>query len=508
MRDRLWHRLLKRGGDYFMTARYALRPRPLLFVVDGAADAEALRPLFLELQATYPPATGGAALPLSATTGGALRESSALSAPQRPPRVVLTGRGGTAITCAKAAVALGNAQSSGPGPDATLCNWDAFAAAWDLVAGRHFPREGTGRAGGSGGRDHVLMADLATGLAGTVETLQPLAIVSVAGSGVSAGPGGEGAGGAAIDEALAVVSGQSGVPVIRLPRRAQASGAALWLSRLTPSAFGAWHKASLDILVVFNPASGAAGERGYGHTEAQLKTLLDSLSTADYLGDGVDITVAVGSGPVPDAVVGDSLSWPRGRKVVRAPIHAPRATTTTTTETGSKNGDGGGGTPATVALRAWMPRDDHHFVVVLEADRVVSRLFYSWLKVAVLETSYGGGRQASARAEKGGVCVPGGADRGDSSWMFPPGSWRAAQASCFGSGAGGGERACDVEGYLRPPEHSVCPSLKEPSEALVARTGADGKVLRDAGRLMENGKALANLVRRIFFAQPEVGGWK
>ena len=207
MRDRIWHRLLKRGGEYFMSMRYAPRPRPLILVIDGQTDAEALRPLFHALQASYPPMKGMSSSAIARDSSGA-----PLSAPQRPPRVVLTGRGGGSISCAKAALILGN-PPSGRGKRTTLCNPDNFASAWELMSGRHFPREGTGRSGGSGGRDHVLMADLARGLSGAVDSLQPLAIVSVAGSGPSAGVGEAGGGGAAIDEALGLVAGQSGVPV-------------------------------------------------------------------------------------------------------------------------------------------------------------------------------------------------------------------------------------------------------------------------------------------------------
>lgn len=519
VRDRLWHRLLKRGGDYFMTLRYAAHPRPIVLVVDGTVDALALRPLFLALQASYPPTNGGAAI---TSSGNDLLL-------QRPPRVVLTGRTGDATSsCLVAARALGNTVDS-RSHKANMCNPDTFASAWNLAAGRHYPRR-QGAESGGGGRDHVLTVDLAAGLAGAVEALKPLAIVSVAGTGPSAGagaPGGVGGGGAAIDEALAVVGGQGGVPLIRLPREQNASKAALWLTRLTPKAFRAWHKPQVDIVVVYEPSS-RSGDGNGGHTEAQLKALLESLSNAHYLGETVGLTVTVGSGPVPDIVGDDDLfSWPRGRKVVRGGSLFPSSSSTATARSGGRYDSS---SLAALAFRSWVPQNDDNFVVVLEADRVVSRFFYSWLKVTMLETSYAGAASASAAAApsarsgaaaetRTGVCVPGvepssgGNGVGGDTWLLPGGYWRAAQAGCLGesSAAAGGEGrrrgggrsmsvACGETGYPEPPQRSFCPALKEPAEALVGRTGADGQLLGKAQHgLMEDGQALADFVARVLF---------
>ena len=500
VRDMLWHRLLKRGGEFFMSEAYALHPRPLLLVVDNLKDAEVLRPLFLELQSSM----GGSASPTAVASPAA-----SFLASQRPPRVALTGR--SDLSCSKAAEVLGNAQESN-GRGAVLCNFDSFSSAWDLLAGRHYPREGTDRAGGSGGRDHALMADLTAGLAGTVETLRPLAIVSVAGSGYSAGPKGEGGGGAAIDEALAVVTAEGGVPLVRLPRTSGSSGAARWLSRLSEGAFGSWHQVRVDILVLYNPARAGGTREGGGHTEAQLLALLDSLVRANYLGDKLDLLIALGSGRAPESVFDEKrFPWARGRRLVREAVDFHPLSAARSTEGGDDDGVGDGsgtdeGVPsaglATLALRSWVPHDSDHFVVVIEADRVVSSLFYSWLKVAVLESNYGGGRRALQQQQKlqapargkHGLCVPGG---DGNAWLFPPDYWKAEQARCLGAG----DKGCEVEGRLRPPtEGSLCPSEKELSGVLVTRTDSDGGVVGEGGEeLVENDETFADFVGRVFF---------
>lgn len=518
MRDRIWHRLLKRGGDYFMSLRYAARPRPIVLVIDGAFDARALRALFLQLQASYPPTFGGEPKDLEASSTSSLLHP-------RPPRVVLTGRGGSATSCSQAASSLGNPSNPMEKRGPILCNPDSFASAWNLVAARHFPRLGTGRGGSGGGRDPVLMVDLAAGLAGAVSTLKPLAVVSIAGTGPAAGAvDGVGGGGAALDEALAVVVGQAGVPLVRLPRRPEASAAALWLARLTPKAFRAWHRPRVDIVVVYEPSA------GLGHTEAQLGALLGGLSGAHYLGDSVGVTVVVGSGPVPSVVGDDEFYWPRGRKVVRGGSLSPLSPSVRN-GSGSKGRDGGPSASLTaLALRSWVPRDDDSFVVVLEADQLVSPLFYSWLKVAVLETGYGDAApKLSTSASRpppgarGSVCVPGAEASvgvGGDAWLLPAGKWRAAQARCLGNDPPvpaawervGPSLACGGIGFGVPPPGqslslSLCPPLEGPGEALVGRTDADGALLGTeggegggGGGLMEDGGALAKFVGRVLFS--------
>lgn len=491
-----------------MSARYAPHPRSLLLVVDSAPDAEALRPLFLALQDSYPPTKGFPADTPVAAYATALK--TAVPGPQRPPRVVLTARGGHAITCSKAAVLLGNAESA-DGEKSTLCDADSFASAWQLMGGRHYPRRGKGRAGGSGGRDHVLMVDLALGFAGEVDMLKPLAIISVAGTGNAAGVGKEGGGGAAIDEALAVVSGQSGTPLIRLPRETDASGAALWLSRISSRTFAAWHKARVEILVVYDPAK-------TGHSEAQLTALLESLWEATYLGDKTDLTVAIGSGPVPDIVASKSPSWHRGHVRVRGSTlsHDPDSDTSPVPSSTSTLLSGSPSPAlAALALRSWTPRDDDAFVVVLEADRVVSKLFYSWLKLAVLQTSYDGGKHASIRPRRS-VCVPSAdaenADGGShSAWLFPPEHWRDLQTACLrsyidGDGPGeSGDEWCRAKGVPTPTVGSVCPSLDKASEALVAHTKRDGTIMSPEG-VVEDIGVFDSLVTRVFFSRSGVEG--
>lgn len=477
VRDKLWHRLFKRGGEYFMSSSYAPSPRPLLLVVDNVKDAEVLRPLFLELQSSCTPsACGSYSNPTAAATATIGQTAALVSVDPRPPRVVLTGRGD--LSCSKAAVAIGNAGEN-EGSSAILCDSGSFSSAWDLVAGKHYPRDGTGRAGGSGGRDHALMMDLTAGLAGAVETLSPLAVVSVAGAGNAAGPGGEGGGGAAIDEALSLVTARNGVPFVRLPRETEAGGAARWLSRLSPEAFGSWDRIRIDLLVVYDPASkdgsGAVVGKG-GHTEAQLRSLLDSLVNVNFLGDKLDLVIASTSSSVPEAV--REVPWARGRKIVRRDIFNLMS----------------------AVMRSWVPRDGDNFVVVLEADRVVSEFLYSWLKFAVLEINYSDGQQKHWGMASG-VCIPHSTSQsGGGACLFPPDYWKWEQAACLGvdiaeASKWGGHWA------RTPPKHYLYQSLEEEFDnVLVARTDAYGEFIDTGGAgLTKDHEAFSDFVGRISF---------
>lgn len=517
MRDRLWHRLFKRGGDYFLSPRYARSPRPILIVVDSEKDAALLRPLFLQLEALSRSSTAPANSKLDA------------GAHSRPPRVVLTLRGGTAASCALAAAVLSGVTYKGRESDTPMCNPQHFASAWQLYAGRHYSRDRTGRGGGAGGRDHTLMLDLATGILGAVETVRPLAVVSVGGSGVAGGRWGKGGGGAAIDEALSAVSTQSGVPLIRLPRMDGSSGAVRWLAWLSPEAFGHWQDVRLDILVLYDPSPADDGlndgDGGEGHTEKQLAALLTSLGKANYLGDDVRLTIAVSAGSrMPDHV--SKLEWRHGPKRVRESLYAA----------GDTNGSAAGGrrfftsevagggelssnTLAALALRSWVPQDSNNYVLVLEANSVVSEFFYSWLRVAVLETNYaddppleaeggrdgrGGEGEVSSAGSAGAysVCLPN-TEGGAGAWLLAPSPWRSSQARCYGDGsgvsgalAGGGEKRCGRDALIPPSERSLCPSK---GGALVTNIDAEGYPLSGAGSLIDDDDALVVLAKRALF---------
>lgn len=477
VRDKLWHRLFKRGGEYFMSSSYAPSPRPLLLVVDNAKDAEVLRPLFMELQSSCTPSACGSYSDPTASASATIGQTAPLVfAHPRPPRVVLTGRGD--LTCSKAAVTIGNAEES-QGNGAILCDSDSFSSAWDLVIGKHYPRDGTARAGGSGGRDHALMVDLTAGLAGTVETLSPLAVVSVAGAGYAGGPGGEGGGGAAIDEALSLVTERNGVPFVRLPRKTEAGGAARWLSWLSPEAFGSWDRIRIDLLVVYDPAnadgSGAVVGQG-GHTEAQLRSLLDSLTNANFLGDKLDLVIASISSSIPEAV--RKAPWTRGKKIVRRDIFNPMS----------------------AVMRSWVPRDDDNFVVVLEADCVVSEFFYSWLKFAVLEVNYSDGQQKHWGMASG-VCTPYTIGQGSGgACLFPPDYWKWEQAACLGVDIA---QASNWRGPWSPtpPKHYLYQSLEEEfDDVLVARTDANGQLINAGGiGLIKDHEAFSEFFGRVSF---------
>lgn len=497
VRDKLWHRLFKRGGEYFMSPNYAPSPRPLLLVVDNVKDAEVLRPLFLELQSSCtPPMCGSYSNPTAAATTTIAQTAALVFAHARPPRVALTGRGD--LSCSKAAVTIGNTEES-QGNDAILCDSDSFSSAWDLLAGKHYPRDGTGRAGGSGGRDHALMMDLTAGLAGAVETLSPLAVVSVAGTGHAAGPGGEGGGGAAIDEALSSVTARNGVPLVRLPRKTEAGGAARWLSRLSPQAFGAWDRIRVDLLIVYDPAngdgSGAVVGEG-GHTEAQLRSLLDSLMNVNFLGDKIDLVIASTSRSASEIV--REVPWARGRKIVRHDIFNPLSAVTSRVAAG--DGLVSTATLATLALRSWVPRDGDHFVVVLEADRVVSEFFYSWLKFAVLEINYSDGQQQQWEITSG-VCIPDSTSQGGGgACLFPPDYWKWEQTVYLGLDSARVSKWGGPWSWT-PPKHYLYQSLEEKfDDILVARTDAYGEFIDEGGAgLIKDHEAFADFLGSVFF---------
>ncbi|CAM9629089.1 unnamed protein product [Sphacelaria rigidula] len=387
------------------------------------------------------------------------------------------------------------------------------------------------------------MLDLSSGILGAVQTISPLAIVSVGGTGVAAGVGGEGGGGAAMDEALAAVSAQSGVPVVRLERLPASSNALRWLAWLSPEAFRYWHRARIDILVVYDPSPsssvtgvndvdgdrdernvGGSGDSGFrqGHTEAQLASLLDSLEDANYFGDSVSLTVAVGGGARVPKSVGE-LAWHRGPKFVRESLHAVgsagreeerrgvAAAVTASVREVKHSGQLSSDALAVLALQSWVPRDSDNFVVVLEASSVVSEYFYSWLKAAVLETRYSS--PSVSQADKGdaregdervhGVCLQSGAVPG--AWLLAPKVWRSAQARCFGgntgdsAGAGGAEEveaSCTRHALIPSLERSLCPAMQG---SLVSRTCADGKPRQESEKLVVDDELVVALARKALF---------
>lgn len=501
MRDRLWHRLFKRGGDYFLSTKYAQTPRPILVIVDSEKDAWKLRPLFVELE------TSSQSFPVEGEEGQG--NSSPRITTGRSVRVVLTGRGGEAVGCTAAATALGEDRSQSYGGEglAALCHPDLFRSAWQLNAGRHFPRDETTGPGGTagGGRDHNLMTDLSMGVLGAVQTVRPLAMVTIA-------RGTGGGGGAAVGEALSAVSTTSGVPLIRLPQLEDSSGAVRWLAWLSPNAFSRWHKARLDILVVYDPSSPVPGAP-LGHTEQQLAALLESLDKVNFLGDSVRLTVAAGGAARVPQSVGD-LEWPHGPKVVRESLHmggSVNGAERTLAAEEEKRGALSSGALAALALTSWVPQDDDNFVVVLEADTVVSEFFYSWLKAAVLEIGYSGrpswqflqsggeadGSNRSGRAS--GVCLQDGKGR-PGAWLLSPALWRSVQAECLGgiSGGGGGAEAmrCARDGLIPPPEGSVCPAT---DGVFLAPTTSKGKIRWEKDKLITNSDELVALAKDALF---------
>lgn len=467
-RDRLWHRLFKRGGEYFLSTQYAQDPRPILLLVDNTMDAEMLRSLYAELET-------------SAALADVDKNSSLRSPKPRPPRVVLTGRGGGA-GCLTAAVAFGIAKDKRRAADLSFCKADDFRGAWNLHAGRHFPRDGAEKSSGRGGGDHVLMGDVASGLQGVVRTIRPLAIVSIA----SARQGATGTVTTqermAIDDAVSAVSTLNRVPWIQFPRVKDSSAAALWLGQLAPEAFEYWGSVKIDILVLHDPRVDG-GSAGRGHTEAQLEALLDSLLAANYLGDSVKLTVAGSAGSAPESVT--SLAWDHGTKVVRDSLRTPAPVAD------------GGISMVALGLRSWVPQSIDNFVVVLEADLVVSTLFYSWLKVAVLEANYArtSSAQHLARAVGLSTSVRGDTSQAYRTWLFPPGHWRYMQATCLTASS---SEECERNAFTRQPENSESPSLEGRHISLVAQTDSDGEVRNPRGGFTEDPRDVVRLHHGAF----------
>ncbi|CAM9596619.1 unnamed protein product, partial [Discosporangium mesarthrocarpum] len=541
VRDSLWHSLLKRGGQYFLTPRYARQPAPVAFIVSSLADAAALGPLFRVMMA---------------------KDS------HHPPRLVLVG----SVECAHTAEnLLGKSEtSSSKGLEANrpagalspnnLCDPNNLAGAWNLMVSR--PSEGgagTGAGGEGAGAIASQMEELVAGLVGTIETLHPLAIVSMRkapqergsspragagtlwglGQGVQSAPGagtaasrvGEGVGGGIqagtgagthgeprssfdiVGEALAVVSTQHpGVPHIRLPLppiRAtagvpsdpRAAGQGLsWLRLLTPGAFTAWQTPRVTVLVVHDDRH-RSGALGRSHSGVQLAALLESLAGAEYLGDEVGLTVVTTGGA---SGIAEGFLWPHGPKSVREPLRIWRggsgsggAQAGVGPGVGGKGADVSGGEPMapgserglSLVLGSWVPQDLDSFVLVLEADRVVSPFYYPWLKLVLLEAVYakrhqgrdrgrGGGSGAAGKAAAAGavegICLPAAippsngspsmAGAGDS-WLFSSSHWKAMQERCLGGEWDSlGRRAeargaCGLEQVYLTPTNSICPKL-------------------------------------------------
>ncbi|CAM9871731.1 unnamed protein product [Choristocarpus tenellus] len=548
VRDSLWHRLLKRGGEYFLTPQYAWRPAPVVFLVDSMADAVTLGPLFLAL------------------------ETFRASSDHRPARLVLTGRDED-VGCPEVARALG--VHSVRGDDMTnaavmataadLCDANLLGGAWNLMVGRHF-RIGDQGGGDCEGRKVVgsqtevlntpeLVGELVAGLVGVVETLRPLAVVTVK-KAVSHD---------VVGKALAASSlYHHKVPHIQLPP-AGGAGAAAWLRSLAPESFVFWHTPRVMILVVHDERSvgerlQGRGELGTGgHSVVQLSALLKSLELAEYLGDEVGLTVvtmdAVGEG----TKVAEDFQWEHGPKKVHKPLRA------------QAYGEGGRRDTVAVALGSWVPPDTNSFVLVLQSDRVVSRLFYSWLKLALLGSLYRYGNQGrstagqkeatvlggvegergqrrgstgdttvstggkeikfdNSRAEAmgvgaevttvgggGGVCLPSEDGQVSKAWLFFPNHWKILQTACLAESADEGawqtqrRQACSLQELHREPAQPVCPqslSTLEYGGALVTMTDLDGGLLDREGGLMSDDLSLIELAEHFFISHERETGTK
>ena len=132
-----------------------------------------------------------------------------------------------------------------------------------------------------------------------------------------------------------------------------------WIFSFDASALQRWDVRRVTVAVITQ------------HRVADLARLITSLLAADYLGDTVDLRITIDTSPGNieghRAVTSymEALHWPHGGKtlhhrVVRAGL-----------------------VPA--VLESWYPADDNEVGVLLEDDVSVSRQWYAWLKLALLQ---------------------------------------------------------------------------------------------------------------------------
>ncbi|KAF8159700.1 hypothetical protein B0H34DRAFT_654996 [Crassisporium funariophilum] len=131
-----------------------------------------------------------------------------------------------------------------------------------------------------------------------------------------------------------------------------------WMSSLTLLEWKNWHLPRVDISII-------AKDR-----PQSLIRLMNSLATARYFGDRLDLRVNVEQNCDEESLrIAESLTWPHGRVFVHHRVIR------------------GGLLPAVV--ESWYPHNNDSYGLLLEDDIELSPLYYAWIKMAVLRYRYG-----------------------------------------------------------------------------------------------------------------------
>ncbi|KAI9247529.1 hypothetical protein BY458DRAFT_551081 [Sporodiniella umbellata] len=142
-----------------------------------------------------------------------------------------------------------------------------------------------------------------------------------------------------------------GIPVIHLPKEVIPN--ASWLVSLPTNLLREWNKISIKIMVTVNKKND------------NLERLLNSLNTAHYLGDTIDLTLLMDY--TTDHTIHhtvDRYHWPHGPKYLRHRIASSHR--------------------MAQFAESWYPTSNNDYAIILDTELELSPLFYIWAKYAVL----------------------------------------------------------------------------------------------------------------------------
>ncbi|BFI43079.1 hypothetical protein MPTK2_8g14800 [Marchantia polymorpha subsp. ruderalis] len=158
-----------------------------------------------------------------------------------------------------------------------------------------------------------------------------------------------------VRDALKVAASRGNTTLVQLPRASIKH--ALWIPDVKSASLRNWNKMkiSINIITQSRPRS--------------LQRLLNSITTAHFLGDTIDFSFNMDSKVDSETLnVVNNFVWPYGNKVVRRRIIQ-------------------GGLIRAVS-ESWYPTSDDDYGLLLEDDIEVSPFFYMWLKYALLVYRY------------------------------------------------------------------------------------------------------------------------